>query len=128
MHSFIAGMAAGIVIVGLLPLLFWIDVVLHGGRIKLVVVAAVIVTMVFSLWLTIALDRFTAKFILLPGAVGVVALWLLLKWKNHKGTTRGPHRRIPAQAKCPFRSPQTEEELPPKAADGRNARFKGELA
>ena len=89
MHSFVAGMAAGVFIVGMMPVLFWFDVLRKGGRIKPVVVVPVIATMVCSLMLAIAVDPFTAKFTLPTGVIFVVAVWLYVKWKYRKGPSTG---------------------------------------
>jgi len=129
MRSLVAGMAAGIFIVGLLPVFFWIQVVRHGGRIKTSFVTPIVVAMLTSLLLCIFLDPFTAKFVLPTGAAVVVSICFYVKWKHSKGRSGpgGPFRRIPAQAKRPV-SHQVEEEVPRKAAGSGRGRFRGELA
>lgn len=123
-----AGMTAAIVIIGLMPVLFWADFLCQGGRIKKRVVIPVVVAILCSLYLTILMDPVTAKFVLLPGALGVVLIWFY-KGKSRRGgtPTDGPDRRTPAQRKHAISELPNEEPAREVAGD-RSARFKGQWA
>lgn len=129
MRAFSGGMRAAIFIIGLMPVLFWADFLRQGGRIKKRVVIPVVVAILCSLYLTILIDSVTAKFVLLPGALGVVLMWFYYKGKSQRGgtPTDGPGGRTPAQRKHAI-SELPNEEPARKVAGDRSARFKGQWA
>jgi hypothetical protein len=129
-RTFIAGMMIGVVIPGLIILVYWLDVVLHGGRLKPAIVLVVTGTTVSALLLSIVLDPFAAKYILPPYALLFLLSWLYYKWRHPKKEPPygGPYRRVPAQAKRLAANLGREEELPRKSADGRSGGPKGQLA
>jgi hypothetical protein len=123
-------MLIGIVIPGLIILAYWLDVVLHGGRLKPAIVVAVTGTTVSALLLSIVLNPFAAKYLLPPYALLFLLPWFYYKWKHRKKEPPqgGPYHRVPAQAKRLPANLGREEELARKSTHGRSRTPKGQLA
>jgi hypothetical protein len=127
MREFIGGLVGGLVIPGLIILTYWLEAVLHDGRLKIGIVAAVVGTTVGALWLTIVLSPLTAKYVLPPYALLFLLSWFYYKRKQskRKPPSGGPCRRVPAQAKGTHINLGTEGELTRDVAEGRNGTFRG---